>query len=192
MQFHTTTGDDYKYITAPFNFVAGDVAVIEVQARNDAHILLSSDAEGAGESYEIVIGGWGNTQSVVRRQKQGHGFATLQREGILSSAEPRIFYITFSTSGEIMVGTGITLGRNILLQYTDPSPYAVRHIAVATGWGSTGVWAVSKLALAPTADEKSLRNNRNQGDQDIQVSSVGQGQVNISAAAGVVINIYSK
>ena len=42
----------------------------EVQASNDVHIGLSPIAGDADPMYEIVIGGWGNAQSVIRRCKQ--------------------------------------------------------------------------------------------------------------------------
>ena len=41
----------------------------------DAHIALDSD-ENDSDLYEIVIGGWGNKLSMVRRGKQGRNLGT--------------------------------------------------------------------------------------------------------------------
>ena len=40
--------------------------IFEVQAANDAHLGFFSSAQSTDEVYEIVLSGWGNTQSVVR------------------------------------------------------------------------------------------------------------------------------
>ena len=40
--------------------------IFEVQAANDAHLGFFSSARSTDEVYEIVLSGWGNTQSVVR------------------------------------------------------------------------------------------------------------------------------
>ena len=48
---------------------------IQVRASSDAHILLSF--EGERQAWEIVVGGWGNTQSQIRRGSQGIELATL-------------------------------------------------------------------------------------------------------------------
>ena len=52
-----------------FNFISGNkVMEFQVKADSDAHILLPP-CDGC-DGYEIVIGGWDNTQSVIRDRKQ--------------------------------------------------------------------------------------------------------------------------
>jgi hypothetical protein len=44
---------------------------IEVRCSNDAHILLSELPNGQGLHYEIILGGWGNTYSALRKITEG-------------------------------------------------------------------------------------------------------------------------
>ena len=46
-----------------------------MKAQYDAHIAFDSD-ENDSDLYEIVIGGWGNSLSMVRRGKQGRNLGT--------------------------------------------------------------------------------------------------------------------
>ncbi len=47
------------------------------QIANDAHVLLKRpQADNSENGYEIVIGGWANTKSVLRDEKQGSPVAT--------------------------------------------------------------------------------------------------------------------
>jgi hypothetical protein len=41
-------------------------ARISVKANNDAHMALGENSTHGCNKYEIVIGGWGNGQSVIR------------------------------------------------------------------------------------------------------------------------------
>ena len=51
------------------DFISGNKVVeFQVKADSDAHILLPP-CDGC-DGYEIVIGGWDNTQSVIRDRKQ--------------------------------------------------------------------------------------------------------------------------
>ena len=46
-----------------------------MKAKYDAHIALDSD-ENESDLYEIVIGGWDNSLSMIRRGKQGPNLGT--------------------------------------------------------------------------------------------------------------------
>ena len=48
----------------------------QVKTNSDAHVLLSP-CEGC-DGYEVVIGGWGNTKSVIREKKQGDAKVTVE------------------------------------------------------------------------------------------------------------------
>ena len=49
----------------------------------------------------------------------------------------RLFWVTWAGS-KIRVGTGAT----VIMEYQDPSPLAIKSVAVSTGWGSSGSWKV--------------------------------------------------
>ncbi len=50
--------------------------VFEVTAKNDAHIALGETTNHDGQHYEIVIGGWANSSSVIRSSNQGQNLVT--------------------------------------------------------------------------------------------------------------------
>ena len=77
----------------------------EVKAKTDAHILLSPCPECDG--YEIVIGGWANTQSAIRDGKQKRTNELLKKTpNILSPTEFRQFWIEITKGEEIMISVG--------------------------------------------------------------------------------------
>lgn len=53
----------------------------KVKACNDAHVALSTTTTTDSQTYEIVLGGWNNTKSVVR--------FVLLFEFALSSSDPK-------------------------------------------------------------------------------------------------------
>ena len=69
-----------------------------VKGKSDAHILFSNCPNCDG--YEIVIGGWGNTQSALREGKQKKDTQQkVSTPNILSEAEWRRFWITYTVQG---------------------------------------------------------------------------------------------
>lgn len=66
------TSNIYKYNPIGFNLQNTKYIIFSVNANNDAHIALGESLKHNGKHYEIVLGGWDNTRSVIRaynRQK---------------------------------------------------------------------------------------------------------------------------
>ncbi|KAJ8321737.1 hypothetical protein KUTeg_000208 [Tegillarca granosa] len=106
-------------------------------ACNDAHLALCSNS---GPLYEIVIGGWGNGQSVIRDRKQGSNLAAY-RGSVLSCGSYNYFWISWS-GGTVRVGKGTSVGSSQMMSWYDSTPHSVDYAAVSTGWGATGRWEV--------------------------------------------------
>ena len=62
-----TSSTVYDYTRGIVGLVNGSTsATITVAANNDAHIALGETEVHDSPKYEIVLGGWGNTRSVLR------------------------------------------------------------------------------------------------------------------------------
>ena len=124
---------------------------------NDAHVLLSTDAsswKSGTNMYEIVIAGWGNTRSVIRKVRQGAEFAAKQHSaGPLSCEDFRSFYVSWK-NGVIEVGAlvdnpshpGTTMDEPPFLTYKDPSAFHVNYVYLA-GWDKTGTWRIGEYVF---------------------------------------------
>ena len=107
-----------------------------IMASNDVHITLA-DVKGSDDTIEIVLGGWGNSKSVIRACHQNCE-KTHKSGGVLSKNSYRPFWISWFNS-QIIVGTGTTVGQNQLMSANIAQ--TVSYVGVATAWGSTGEWA---------------------------------------------------
>ncbi|XP_077993135.1 C-type mannose receptor 2-like [Glandiceps talaboti] len=132
--FHTASTDDqyvYKFITAP---VENSRVTFEVKASNDVHIALSPNDYDSNPMYEVVIGGWSNTHSAIRRCGLCAEEVYVVTDNIVSATEFRAFWITF-VNGKISVGKD---GEPAFMEWTDPDPVDINYIGYTTGWGSNG------------------------------------------------------
>lgn len=110
-------------------------------ARNDAHVLLTMANGGV---FEVVIGGWGNTYSTIRRSKQGAGIVGYSGT-VDSNSQYKSFVLDWSTPRVLRFYSKSDSGSLTLLMETPQQAESVLNIktmAVATGWGSTGKWKV--------------------------------------------------
>ncbi|XP_078696106.1 putative carboxypeptidase X1 [Branchiostoma floridae x Branchiostoma belcheri] len=131
------TGSQYRYRWKQHR-LAGSRFTFEVQANSDAHVALSSQRQKLADMYEIVIGAWDNTWSVIRRSMQGYDYAKTRTPGINSPREYRTFWITWSADGTIAVGRGGET--QPFMQWRDPDPLPIAYAGYSTGWGSSGRW----------------------------------------------------
>ncbi|XP_066266629.1 uncharacterized protein [Branchiostoma lanceolatum] len=145
-----STDDQYLY---RWNLAAirdSSPFIFGVQANNDVHVALSSQNYDLDGMYEIVIGGWNNTKSAIRRSKGGTDRAFNATPGILSSTESRGFWIAWTVDGSISVGRQEET--RPFLQWTDPDPLEVAYAGYTTGWGSTGEWRFCPSVLQRRAE----------------------------------------
>ncbi|XP_078691944.1 uncharacterized protein LOC144922175 [Branchiostoma floridae x Branchiostoma belcheri] len=131
------TGSDLSYrwdlpplTSSPFTF--------EVKAGSDVHIALSNQNSPMDDMYEIVIGGWENSMSVIRRKQQGDALASVATPDILSPYVYRGFLVSWAAGGAVSVRRQTEA--DPFLTWTDPDPLPVSHVGYSTGYGSTGTF----------------------------------------------------
>ena len=151
---HTTDQYEYDFLAEPLG--PEKTITFSVKASNDAHIGFFNNQEHTGEprnvqdqytidlgaQYEIVISGWGGTQSVIRDEAQGEARVSVDTTGYLDGTDYRQFWAS-AANGLIRLGAGNDVGTHVFLSYQDPNDQIdVNWAAVATGWGSEGDWVV--------------------------------------------------
>ncbi|XP_061194496.1 macrophage mannose receptor 1-like [Saccostrea echinata] len=146
------TGNDYIYhylidsgidVSGHFSFT------FDVMACNDAHIALSRDKNDNAYTYEIVIGGWSDSQSVIRDCKQcAHMDTAAHQNHPVNCTQYLPFWISW-TNNVIKVGKGHDIGKNRFLIWNDTAPHDVNFVAVATGFGATGKWKFERGTYMP-------------------------------------------
>ena len=114
-----------------------DSVNFKVNARSDAHIALMSSNSDHDPIYEIIIGGWANSRSIIRDSKEGLPLA-MHHGPILKQNMYKTFNISWS-HGNIRVKDG---SKATIMEWTDTSsPLKIRNIGISTWWGSTGNWS---------------------------------------------------
>lgn len=128
------TADNLQYQFFP---VSGQVFTFKVRAANDAHLALSPIAEESDPMYEIFLGGWSNSKSVIRKNRQKPDVVEAETPGILDAGEFRSFWIRWYDNV-------ITVGREgeaaAFMSHEDADLFPVQFVGVCTGWGANGNW----------------------------------------------------
>ncbi|XP_078666471.1 uncharacterized protein LOC144908606 isoform X2 [Branchiostoma floridae x Branchiostoma belcheri] len=116
----------------------------EVKANGNIHIALSET--GFNQNlYEVVIGGWQNQRSVIRRRMQGRIKVSANTPGIASAEEFRMFEIHWAPDGTISVSK---VPDAPFMTWRDPNPIPIHQVGYSTGWRSTGVWRFCSIDSA--------------------------------------------
>ena len=113
--------------------------IFTVRATRDAHLGYFSERKNYANYqglYEIVIGGWGNGRSVIRRQ--GTEKVAKTTSNILNNNEDRPFWAD-AKDGLIRLGRGNTPGNEIIMQWQDNNqPLDLTYVGFMTHTG--GIW----------------------------------------------------
>ena len=104
------TADDRMYQYFEHELGDAKVVVISIKAKADAHIGLFTSKHGDSMSglkrlanmYEIVLSGWGNTMSVIRKGMQSSNQVQIDTTGLLSTDEERTFWLS-AVRGKVLL-----------------------------------------------------------------------------------------
>ncbi|KDR23720.1 C3 and PZP-like alpha-2-macroglobulin domain-containing protein 8 [Zootermopsis nevadensis] len=146
MTIEFTTEDKLEY---QFNPVTSGALHFKVKAANDAHIALTAGPAEGDPMYEIFIGGWGNSKTAIRRNRQKPDKALADTPDILSDAEYRGFWIRW-TGGSVAVGKEGEV--TPFATWDDPEPFGIGYYGICTGWGASGSWLIEGGAEITTVD----------------------------------------
>ncbi|XP_023026511.2 uncharacterized protein [Leptinotarsa decemlineata] len=124
-----------------YNFFPNSCGFVQfrVRAANDAHIALTTSAAEMEPMYEIFIGGWGNSKSIIRKNRTKPEVAEVPTPGILNPNEFRGFWIRWE-NGNISVGRENEVPP--FLSWTDYEQINIQYVGVCTGWGANGSWVI--------------------------------------------------
>lgn len=132
--FSVNTPDKLEYQFFP---ASNGVFTFKIRAPNDAHLALTTQPSESFPMYEVFIGGWGNTKSVIRQNGQKPDVVEVPTPQILNANEYRGFWIRWYDQT-------ITVGRegeaSAFMTRHDPHLFPIKYVGICTGWGASGTW----------------------------------------------------
>ena len=98
-----------------------------MQALTNAHLGLFTAARDNATMYEFVIGGWGNTRSVLRRSHGGPAVAERVGTALAQSSWTQM-WLVYTRTGTLSVGAGKAVGDNEWMSWTDADPLVITEV----------------------------------------------------------------
>ncbi|XP_050539649.1 uncharacterized protein LOC126904566 isoform X2 [Daktulosphaira vitifoliae] len=135
---YINTENSMEYI---FRYIMHGSISFSVSCENDAHIALTTKAKESEPMVEILLGGWKNTASAIRYNKQKPDKVHIDTSQLLSKNTPKKFVI-FWRDGLIEVFHD----KYKLFEWMNPKPFIVSHYGVRTSWGALGEWHINGSA----------------------------------------------
>lgn len=145
MPLEVNTPDKLEY---QFHPVSGGVFTFKVRAAHDAHLALTAAPAEGDPMYEIFIGGWENSKSVIRKNRQKPDVVEVQTPGILNDGLFVGFWIRWYDNV-------ITVGREgeaaAFMSYDAEDLFPVKYVGICTGWGASGTWQFDEPEVTASA-----------------------------------------
>ena len=147
----------YKFKPLPRS-TDGQVYVrFSVRAKEDVHISLVAENNDLPKMYEIVIGGWEDRGSVIRRKKQElpPAIRVNNTSGWLDAQQNKQFWVRATPgtdldgSATVTVAVGQGSAEEPFMKFVDHSPLQVNYLGFSS-WGSAvGNYTFCGLDLKP-------------------------------------------
>ena len=140
-------GDTIAFVTGKISYWVSprsphkDVLSFRVRACSDVHLILSSSLKArTARYYEISIGFDGGTHSSLKFGNKQMAECITPRS-VLDCKNDRHFWVHWDAdSGLVEVGEGPLHGFNGLLSWTNPDPFDIQAISMATKTSVSGRW----------------------------------------------------
>jgi hypothetical protein len=129
-EYTAFTLNDYRYDYTWFQPVNYFVE-FKVRSCNDGHILLATSLGDDAHGYEIVLGGYDNTKSDIRRGSHGEILKQVDTPGILNCNEFLPFWVRWGDR-TVLVGSG-RLDDQVILQLEDSDQPEIAAFSI-TSW----------------------------------------------------------
>ena len=146
--FRTPNKYEYMPVVEFSSLYSSGYVLFLVRATNDAHIALGVDTKHNGEHYEILLGGWKNTYSVIRGGNQSNKIASYSGP-VLDATGFVLFGIAWDDNMLKVYRSSDHSPSNLreIMEFDDRSNsdfnYEIKHMMISTGWGSTGDWDIT-------------------------------------------------
>ncbi|XP_076667442.1 uncharacterized protein LOC143368523 isoform X2 [Andrena cerasifolii] len=185
MAISLSTEDKLEYNFYP---VASGQLQFRVKAGNDAHVALTTGPQEGDPMYEVFIGGWGNSKSVIRKNRTKPDVAESETPGILSADQSRGFWIRWSDG---VLSVGKEGEPSAFLTYADPDPFGIGYFGVCTGWGSSGEWLIEGHGPLSTGDELRYKfRNVRSGSVHVEVRAKSNAHIALTNKKGESSPMY--
>ena len=128
VNYHSENNQQYDQILEQ-TLSASKAITFSVKAANDAHVGFFSASGSTSEVYEIVLSGWGNTQSVIRQSNQGAN-EVIQATPDLLDGDAYLPFWADAVGGLVRLGSGAAIGNadSIIMQWQDPAHHEATNI----------------------------------------------------------------
>ena len=121
---------------------------IDADFNNDAHIGFSKTTGHADTKWEIVIGGWGGTRSVIRSKNQ---FPTY---GHVTKTHTKAEFNEFKHNLRVQVSDGkiqVFTGEEVFMEWSDDSivKSELNNLLLSGGFNGFGTWQIDAYTAPP-------------------------------------------
>ena len=184
----------YKFPTAGRGVVCFTANAI----RTDIHIAISPKPQTMDPMYEIVIGGWGNTECVIRRKSQGENMCVVKTIGVIKLGKPNQFWVSINVDTQLIhVGSGNQPNlASVICIYKDPNFLSDARYVSFFSWNITTFYSniyvaspsVSRLLGSDEPLEVGSCWGQYNWDSGYKLLSEGRGILHFAAKAST--NVY--
>ncbi|CAH1795136.1 unnamed protein product, partial [Owenia fusiformis] len=145
------------------NVVPMEYFRFEVKTCKAASICLGATSNARpSEVYQIELGGGGNTKSFIAKGKHGARRVLMNTPNIVSCTQYRPFWVRATRKAQMLrieVGTGLCIGENMFMTWTDPysvAPYGSGFVSGSSYYSAPAFWKVyhTDIMLQTCGDPK--------------------------------------